>query len=269
MNSVINIAHRGARSIAPENTILSASKAIENNADMWELDVQLTSDFKLIVIHDNTLERTSNISKINKYKSRKPWLVYDFTLKEIKDLDAGKWYFDNDPFEQIKKGNIENNIKLFENITAPTLKEALLFTKNNNFKINIEIKDVTKAFPQYSITQKVIELVNEYELVKDVIISSFNDKYLYEAKKIDKSIKIALLSDDAGDDHLSKIKELNAFAFHPHYKMCDKKMISNMKKNSILINVWNINDKQEMIKFIDMGVNGIFTDFPQILKDLI
>ncbi len=87
---VINIAHRGARSLAPENTLAAARKALDAGADMWELDVCLSRDGELVVIHDSTLKRTSNVQEV--FPLRRPYHVHDFTLEELHRLDFGSWY---------------------------------------------------------------------------------------------------------------------------------------------------------------------------------
>ena len=98
------IAHRGARSLAPENTLAAARKALQAGADMWEMDVAVTSDGELIVVHDDTLERTCNVADL--FPDRRPWNVWDFTLAEIQTLDCGSWFAARDPFGQIKAGNV-------------------------------------------------------------------------------------------------------------------------------------------------------------------
>jgi len=124
----LNIAHRGARSLAPENTIVAARKALEIGAFAWELDVQMTRDKKLVVIHDTTLDRTSNIEKI--FPDRKPWLVRDFTLAEIQKLDFGSWFNKADPFGQITAGGISKKEQdSFQGIEVLTLQEALSLLK--------------------------------------------------------------------------------------------------------------------------------------------
>ena len=96
---VTNIAHRGARSIAPENTLLAAKRAYEIGADLWETDVTVTSDDHLILMHDNLLLRTTNVSRC--FPDRKDQPVHQFSLQEIRALDAGSWFLDQDPFGQI------------------------------------------------------------------------------------------------------------------------------------------------------------------------
>ena len=124
---ILNIAHRGARSLAPENTLAAARKGLEAGADMWELDIQITADGELIVIHDTTLKRTSNVREV--FPNRKPWLVHEFTLDEIRLLDFGSWFRKQDPFGQIAAGMVaESDLASYVHQQAPTLKEALTFT---------------------------------------------------------------------------------------------------------------------------------------------
>ncbi|HEX7556623.1 MAG TPA: glycerophosphodiester phosphodiesterase family protein, partial [Leptolinea sp.] len=101
---VLNIAHRGARSLAPENTLAAARKALEVGADLWECDVALTADGIPVILHDDNLRRTSNASSV--YPNRKPWKLQTFTLEELKKLDFGSWFLTTDPFKQIKLGQI-------------------------------------------------------------------------------------------------------------------------------------------------------------------
>ena len=96
------IAHRGARSLAPENTLAAAEKAVQTGAHGWELDVQMTKDGRLAVIHDKNLDRTSNVSRLNRFADRRPWPTHKFTLEELKSLDFGSWFQETDPFGQIE-----------------------------------------------------------------------------------------------------------------------------------------------------------------------
>src|SRR6056297_3325387 len=101
---MINIAHRGAGSIAPENTLIAARKAHALGADYWEFDVQLTGDHRLILMHDDTLERTTNVEEV--FPNRTSYRVGNFTLEEIRTLDAGSWFVNDDPFGEVEKGNV-------------------------------------------------------------------------------------------------------------------------------------------------------------------
>jgi glycerophosphoryl diester phosphodiesterase len=133
------IAHRGARSLAPENTLAAAMAAWRLGADGWELDVRMTKDGELILMHDETLSRTTNAPSL--FPNRSPWLVSDFTLEEIKMLDAGSWFVDQDPYGTIAAGEVSpEEAAKFRGEKVPTLKEALALTKELGFWVNIELK---------------------------------------------------------------------------------------------------------------------------------
>ena len=117
-----------ARSLAPENTLAAARKALEIGADLWELDVAMTADGELFVVHDDTLERTSNVREV--FPDRKPFSNYLFTLEEVKRLDFGSWFVSTDPFKQIAAGNVSAaEQESYRGEKAPTLREALAFTR--------------------------------------------------------------------------------------------------------------------------------------------
>ena len=104
---VLNIAHAGARSLAPENTLAAARKALEVGADLWETDVAVTSDGELILFHDDSLARTTNAPV--RFPDRSPWTFTTFTLAEIRSLDAGSWFVETDPFGQIAAGRSDHS----------------------------------------------------------------------------------------------------------------------------------------------------------------
>ncbi|MCP4367686.1 MAG: glycerophosphodiester phosphodiesterase, partial [Deltaproteobacteria bacterium] len=97
---MLNIAHRGARSIAPENTLEAAQKAYDLGAHMWETDIQITKDEKLVLFHDNSLARTTDAE--SRFPDRHPCMFTSFTLDEIRSLDAGSWFVKADPHQQIR-----------------------------------------------------------------------------------------------------------------------------------------------------------------------
>ena len=113
LSPTLNIAHRGASSLAPENTLAAARKALDLGADMWELDVQMTADGELVILHDNTLKRTSNVETI--FPVRRPWRVHQFNLNEIRQLDFGSWFEEQDPFGQVLFNDIivKHGLNLF------------------------------------------------------------------------------------------------------------------------------------------------------------
>jgi len=265
---VLNIAHRGARSLAPENTIASAKKAFEIGADGWELDVQMTYDKKLVVIHDESLTRTSNVKEI--FPHRRSWLVKDFTLKEIQKLDFGSWFNKADPFKQIAEGKVPKREQdSFKRIKILTLEKALEFTKKNKWKVNIEIKDFSLEPENFELVEKVIDLVNQLKMEKMVIISSFNHIFIKQIKKWNFKIITGALVDKPLNNSVNYLKEIEADAYNPSISIINLDEINLLHDKGFLVIVWTVNDERDMKDLIKVGVDGIITDFPQKLKKVL
>jgi glycerophosphoryl diester phosphodiesterase len=253
---VKNIAHRGARLIAPENTLFAAKQAVLSGADMWELDVQYTADKQLIVIHDDSLERTSNVQQIQSFIHRKPWNVADFTKSEIQRLDFGV------SFQTISS-------KTKRQYPAPFLEEAIKFSKKNSIDMNVEIKDISGLPGHESISSHVYNTVKKMDFLEHVLFSSFHHDYLFQIRAIDPKARIAVLNDRPSDTFFSLLKKLNAEAYHPFYQIIDQIQIDELHHKGFQINVWTVNDKDMMTSFINMGVDGIVTDDPALLSSLL
>jgi glycerophosphoryl diester phosphodiesterase len=192
-SQVMIIAHRGARSLAPENTLPAAEKALESHADGWELDVAMSKDGVLVVLHDDTLERTSNVVDI--FPERGPWSVYDFTLDELQQLDFGSWFVESDPFDQIAQGNLTaNDIEAYKGVKIPTLQEALEFTQSNQWWVNVEIKDASGTPADVIIVPEVVKLVETLGMEDQVLISSFNWDYLSQVKALNPNLATGVLT---------------------------------------------------------------------------
>jgi glycerophosphoryl diester phosphodiesterase len=151
----IIIAHRGASSIAPENTIAAARKAWEIGADLWETDVAVTKDEHLILHHDDSLERTTNVKQV--FPDKSSFIFTRYTLEQIKKLDTGFQYIETDPFGEIKKGSLSQEyLTSLRGEKVPTLEEALLFTKGKNWKINIELKKLPDNFMDFQLPESSV-----------------------------------------------------------------------------------------------------------------
>ena len=266
--NVLNIAHRGARSLAPENTLAAARKAFEVGADMWELDIRMTADSELIVMHDSTLERTSNVRDV--FPDRKPWLVHEFNLDEIRRLDFGSWFSAQDPFGQIAAGVVtESDLADYAGEPVPTLREALDFTLEHDWQVNVEIKDLSENPGHSHIVEKVISLLKELDMVDQVLISSFYQDYLAQIRKIDQEFATALLVSKSNPDPGDLLRELGTRAYHPRKTAVRFKDIAQLVRLGFAVNVWNVNDQKTMRELVKAGVSGIFTDFPQVLTPVL
>jgi glycerophosphoryl diester phosphodiesterase len=259
---LLNIAHRGARSLAPENTLSAGRKALSLGADMWEVDVRLSRDGCPVVVHDATLERISDATL--KFPRRKPWYVHDFSLEELRSLDFGSWFNRDDPFGQIAAKSVtafEQSQYCGERIL--TLEEALVFTADNDWLINVEIKNLPVSSGNGDIVKKVGELVVSLSTEDRCIISSFNHTYLSEVKRVSGKIRTGVLVDGPHHDLRELMLSLHAFSCHPGLRALRPKEVANLKETGFVVLVWVVNDQKLAGVLRRRGVNGIFTDFPQ------
>lgn len=262
---ILDIAHRGARSLAPENTLLAAQAGLDAGADMWELDVAMTADGELVVIHDDSLERTTNAREV--YPSRAPWPVHNFTYEELRRLDFGSWYSARDPFGLIAQGDVTaHQLDAFTGLKVPTLREALEFTRMHNWRVNIEIKDLSGTSGHAHVVEKVVALVEVLGMAEMVLISSFQHDYLRQVKQLKPEIATAALVEQAIADPVLLLKELDAQAFNPALELVTDELVQQVRAAGFAVYVWTVNNPVEMRRLRDMKVSGIFTDFPQVLR---
>ncbi len=264
----LNIAHRGARSLAPENTLAAARKALEIGADLWELGVAMTADGVLFVVHDDTLERTSNVKDV--FPERPPFSNHLFTWAEVQRLDFGTWFVKTDPFKQIAAGKVSQaEQESYHEMRAPALREALVFTRDSNWRVNVEIKDLSGTPGDADIVEKVVALVDELAMTDRVLISSFNHRYIERVKKANPKIVTAALVDKPDPDPVALLKRLNAQAYNPKSGIISPSEIGRIRDAGFDVYIWTVNDESVMKQLIDARVSGIFTDFPQLLKPLV
>jgi glycerophosphoryl diester phosphodiesterase len=235
----INYAHRGASAYYPENTMLSFEKAIEMGCTGIETDVQLTKDGVLVLIHDELVDRTTNGEGF----------VKDYPYNELNKLDAGCW-----------------KSKEFTGLKIPTVEELLLLTKDKNIIINFEIKNGIVMYE--GIEQKLIDLIYKHKMERKVIFSSFNHYSMAKCNKLSKEISTGLLYMEGLYKPYNYAKTVGANAIHPHFNALNEEVIKKTQKHRVKINVFTVNDKKQMIFFLDMKVDGIITNYPDILHEL-
>ena len=244
-NNFTNIAHRGASAYFPENTMVSFEGAIALGADMIELDVQLTSDGEVVVFHDEKISRCTN------GRGR----IADYTLVKLKKLDAGSW-FD----------------KKYKGARVPTLVEALKLCKNK-IAVNIEIKTeaVTEIISE-GIEEKCLRIVDKIAMRKHVVFSSFDPRAVQHLKQIDSQMPAAVLFEKKhyGSRLPSAIiASLGADAINCSQRELSKKWLADLKHHGIPVNVYTVNDEKSMRRLLALGVDGIFTNCPDVLKNVL
>ncbi|MGB5219252.1 MAG: glycerophosphodiester phosphodiesterase family protein [Smithella sp.] len=239
------IAHRGASAYYPENTLPSFEGAIALGADMVELDVQLTSDKEVVVFHDEKLSRCTN------GRGR----ITDYTLASLKKLDAGSWF-----------------ARKFKNARIPTLAEVLDICKNR-MAVNVEIKtEAVGRIISGGIEEKCLKIVEQKGMKKHVVFSSFDPRAVIHLKQIDKTATVAVLFEKRiyGSKLPSDIiHSLGADAFNCSKSEWNKKWLVDVQLHGIPVNIYTVNDVRNMKKFIGMGVSGIFTNNPDVLRKVL
>lgn len=234
----LNLAHRGFSGKYPENTLLAFQKAFEVGVDGMEIDIQLTKDQELIVIHDTTVNRTTEGKGY----------VKDKTLNELQQLNAA-----------------HNFPEIRDRQKIPTLKEYFNWVKDKNLLTNIELK--TNVFEYPGIEEKVVELIQEYQLQHAIIFSSFNHYTIQKLKALDPTIKCGLLSSNWIVDFGEYAKQVNVECVHPaHYMLQNPIVLKNLQENQLEINTWTVNKEEQMRDLIQVGVTSIITNYPDKLN---
>ena len=237
----LNFAHRGFSGKYPENTMLAFQKAFEVGVDGIEIDIQLTKDEELIVIHDTTVNRTTDGKGY----------VKDKTLKELEQLNAAH-----------KFPEIHDKEKI------PTLREYFDWVKEKPLATNIELK--TNVFEYPGIEEKVVELIQEYRLQHTIIFSSFNHYTIQKLKALDPTIKCGLLSSDWLVDFGEYAKKVGVECVHPaHYTLQNPAVLKDLQESHLEINTWTVNKEEQMRNLVQSGVTSIITNYPDKLNKVL
>lgn len=262
-----NIAHRGARSLAPENTMPAFIKAWQAGAHGVETDVSVTADGKLILFHDPNLLRTTNVGQI--YPERKKDKLCTFSYEEIRQLDAGSWFVKADPFGTIKSGAVhQTELQSMSGISVPLLEELLLFVKEKSWFINIEIKPLPKKNVTFPVVEKIITLLEKLQLSPTLFsISSFYHPFLRKVHQLRADIEIngligenVFLPQDWGEYEFA--------IYNANVDLISLKQIEKAQRRGCRVNLYTVNNIKDMERFIKAGVEKIITDFPQKLAQL-
>lgn len=233
------LGHRGAKAYAPMNTIPAFELAADQGADGVELDVHLTKDGQPVIVHDFTVDSTTDGSG----------LVREMTLAEVKALDAGSWFGPE-----------------FAGLRVPTLGEVFEAVGQRLF-INVEIKSETVETD--GVEQVVADVIAQYSMQEQVIVSSFNPYALQRFRAIMPDVPIGFLY-QAGYLPLGEgdiVGLMNSFnlgheALHPFQAMIDADYMAAARESGHFVNTWTVNDPARAVELRDLGVNAVITDNP-------
>jgi len=231
-------AHRGFSRIAPENTMPAFEAAMECGADYIELDVQLTADDQLVVIHDEKLDRTTNGKG----------LVSKRTYEQLKELSAGSWFGSDGEYD-------DTEIPLFKDVLELVGKDIML---------NVEIK---KSGDPKKTAEKTVELIEEYGIVNSCYITSFSYPALKKVKQLNSKIKTAFIANLATATSYAQLPYIDAVSMN--YLFVNQSVVNSAHHHGKRIFVWTVDRQSEMQKMIALGVDNIITDRPDKALEIV
>ena len=240
------IAHRGASGLAPENTIAAINKALEYNVDRIEIDVHQTKDNKIVVMHDHTLDRTTNGSGE----------IKQFTYNDLIKLDAGSWFAPK-----------------FKNEKIPLLDDVLKIV-NGKSELIIEIKLGSKYYP--NIERNIIDVIRKNNALDWCIIHSFDTQILEKIHRIEPNIRLQkilfgklsfipiIISNKIEYYDFDKYPFITEYNIN--YNFANKRIIDKLHKLGKKVNVWTVNNENKINKLINLKIDGIITNYPNLLQ---
>ena len=253
-------AHRGYRACYPENT-MAAFEASVGRCDLLELDVGFSSDGVPVIIHDDTLERTSDVATLEGFMP--PYNVVDYSYAALLRLDLSSWFLVDDPFGTIASG--EADIALLESLPPqriPTLKEVLSFCREAQLPVNVELKDMRGTPFDDTAMQRILSVIREQRMEGQVLLSSFNHNYIVQARKLAPKISRAALQEHAHPpDLLTYLRELEVDCYHADREIMTEALVRTLHDAGITTNLFTVNDPQEKERLFGWGVKSLFTDF--------
>ncbi|MFE0401977.1 glycerophosphodiester phosphodiesterase [Streptomyces nigra] len=249
------IAHRGASSYAPENTLAAVDKAAELGVEWVENDVQRTKDGELVVIHDDNLKRTTDAEEV--FPGRSPWKVKDFTAAEIARLDAGSWFGPE-----------------FAGARVPTLQQFLDRTESHRQKLLLEIKNPS-LYP--GIEQQVLKVLGDEgwldasHLAGRLIVQSFSADSVRAVHDLLPTVKTGFL----GTPSVADLSRYAAFAdqINPSYTTVSPGYVSSVHAfdgphgGPLEVFTWTVNDADTARQVAGYGIDGIITNSPDVVRD--
>lgn len=253
------IAHQGGELLAPSNTMTAFQQAVDLGVDVLEFDIHITKDGHLVTIHDHTVDRTTNGSGF----------VHELRLNEIQDLDAGYHFEDlNGDFSYRNKG-----------VYIPTLEEV--FQSFPDMRMVIEIKDDNPASKIEEISEKLWSLIQQYQKEDQVVVASFDQKILDQFDKVSDG-KVAL---SAGEEEIKKFVIFKKLFLANLYKpsadafqipteqsiinLASPSIIKEAQRRNVNIQYWTIDDKETMRSLLEDGANGIITNRPDLMLEVL
>lgn len=245
-------AHRGSSGAAPENTLAAVRLALAQKSDVVENDIQRTLDGELVIMHDVTLARTTDVEQV--FPDRAPWNVRDFTLAEIKQLDAGSWFAPEFAGERVPTlaewvGAVGDRAGMLLEPKAPELYPG----------IEIDLDKELRSLPAFN-----------RALQRDrVVVQSFDHPWLRAYKDLAPDVTVGLLFGSKPTEAAIADAATWAQQVNPALGAIDEATVDQIHAAGMEAHVWTVNAGQDMRRAINWDVDGIITNYPQVLRDIL
>ena len=249
---VVVVAHRGGSASAPENTLAAIRRGIALGVDLVELDVQRTWDGKLVIVHDRSLARTTDAERV--FPRGAPWNVRDVTYADVRTLDAGSW-----------KG------PEFAGERIPTLAEAIRALRLSRSGLLLELK-APELYP--GIEAEIVAQLTEFRgYVRSAVaagrlaVHSFDAESMRRFRRLAPTVPVGLL----GAPDLADLPELSTWVneIHPNHRSVDADYVAQVHRLGMACVVWTVDTRADLIRALDLGVDGIITNHPDDLQALL
>lgn len=237
MKSPWIIGHRGASGHAPENTMASFRKAVELGATFIETDLRLSHDARFVAMHDATLDRTTNGRG----------LVRDFTLDQLRELDAGSWYGPEFADEKI-----------------PTIEEILAFAREADIVFYLEIKHDAAAWGMHHGLATALRAAGE---AARTVVISFDLRILQNLRRFDATQLTGLLYESPLENPVEAAMNVGARQLAPRADLVTPDLMSKAQDAGMQVVAWTVNEPDQMLALAAAGVNGIITNYPDRMRD--
>lgn len=251
---IVVLAHRGFRGKYPENTLLAFQKAAELGVDGLEMDIHSTKDGVIVVSHDATVDRTTNGTG----------LIKEMSLAELKRLDAGyRWTPDNGRTHPFRG----------QGITIPTLEE--IFNTFPNFWINVDIKQTSPP-----IVTPFVQMIRRFDMASNMMVGSFDTTTVRQFRREYPEVATVATASEArrlyilskfrlGRFYQGQAKALQLPEFNGRNRVITPRFVADAHRSGTAVHVWTVNETADMARFIEMGVDGLITDYPDRLLKLV
>ncbi|MQA94006.1 MAG: glycerophosphodiester phosphodiesterase [Streptosporangiales bacterium] len=242
------IAHRGASAYTPENTMAAFERAREMDADVVETDVQRSKDGVLVLLHDTTLDRTTDVER--RYPDRAPWNVRDFTYAEIRKLDAGSWRGER-----------------FEDERIPTLNRLLAELTGSGMGLRLEVKS-PELYPGIGEDVRDAFQARPYWLVPGrLVVQSFDWEFMRDFTRLLPSVPAGLLGTPDSDE-LADLAEY-ADEVNPKHTTVDGDYVDRVHKLGMDCHLWTVDEEEDIERALDLGTDGIISNRPDVAREVL